>query len=804
MAIADALGDDATNGAGRAAAVAPMPHKPTTLPTVDDAYGLLLRCGLFASVDPGVLRTFTSDRYRDEAGEHDRVLEWLCVPGGDTLIGSEEGAAGVYLVLHGRLRVTHKSDAKVTFVQEARVGDVIGAGALLHPDGRRFTALALQDSEVALLPRDVFVEMTRCDPTLWQGLAGVLGGESSAVLRAPAAAARTRHIAVLPGAGFEPIRDRFVVDLMRALQKSPLGRRKVLRLDRDDFDEKIGKGSADNAIGEWDDADRQILAKVEGLASRHDIIVFVADPAYEVWTQRCIRQSESVLIVAHANAPATTTPMEKVLLDSMAEHNDYRLVLLHPRDEKKDPEGTPEWLNRRYGIKRVHHVRIDQHPHYERLARHLTGTAVGLVLGGGGARGQAHLGVVKALRDCDVHIDAVGGTSAGGGIAALTTYENDGANADKEFAPAIAKVAKARAAARRRGDDDGGEQRAEPTPWWDFDVAKEVVRHAFVDLAPFAAFSLPFHSLMQKDAVERPAKYLSGKRWIEDLWLPFFCVSCNIGVGGGRMIHERGRLWRALCATTALPGVLPPVVMNGKILVDGGVVDNVPIGPMRDRMAGLVIAVDVGAAHSELIGKKVLDLPVNMTVILSHLHPLLEPITVPSLLTVVTSTMVLADSVRLHQGADVTIRPDVSGFGMTDFEAQEELVALGYNSTLDRLRDRDPKTGLSDETRALLGINDEKLRALKPLTPLPGPKQARERRIRLRRAFGRGFLVLVPALAVARVVDHPSATTIAVVVALLVPVVVLLQPIPALVKRKAGEWRSALRDHRASREGGAR
>ncbi len=772
-----------------------MPHKPTTLPTTDDAYGLLLRCGLFKSVDPGVLRTFTNDRYRDQDGEHDRVLEWLCVPGGDTLIGSDEAPQGAYLVLHGRLRVTHSSDAKVSFVQEARVGDVIGAGVLLDQSARRFTALALQDSEVALLPREVFVEMARCDATLWQRLAEVLGGESSAVLRAPAAAARTRHIAVLPGAGFEPIRDRFVVDLMSALQKSTQGRRRVLRLDRDDFEEKIGKGSADNAIGEWDDADRQILSKVEALASRHDIIVFVADPAYEVWTQRCIRQSESVLIVAHANATTVTTPMEKVLLDSMAEHNDYRLVLLHPRDEKKDPEGTPEWLNRRYGIKRVHHIRIDQHPHYERLARHLTGTAVGLVLGGGGARGQAHLGVVKALRDCDVHIDAVGGTSAGGGIAALTTYENEGANADENFAPAIAKVRKARG---------GVEPSTEPTPWWDFDVAKEVVRHAFVDLAPFAAFSLPFHSLMQKEAVEKPAKYLSGKRWIEDLWIPFFCVSCNIGVGGGRMIHERGRLWRALCATTALPGVLPPVVMNGKILVDGGVVDNVPIGPMRDRMAGLVIAVDVGAAHSELIGKKVLDLPVNMAVILSHVHPLLEPITVPSLLTVVTSTMVLADSVRLHQGADVSIRPDVSGFGMTEFEAQEELVALGYNSTLDRLRDRDPKTGLSTETRALLGINEEKLQALTPLTPLRGPKEARERRIRLRRAFGRGFLVLIPALAVARLVDHPNAITLAVFVALLVPLVSLLQPVPGLAKKKMGDWRSTLASPRTPPPKGAR
>lgn len=769
-----------------------MPHKPTTLPTPDDAYELLLRCGLFKNVDQGVLRTFTSDRYRDESGEHDRALEWLCVPGGDTLIASDEVPVGVYLVLHGRLRVTHRSDANVSFVQEARVGDVIGAGVLVNGDDRRFTALGLQDSEVGLLTRRVFEEMARCDPGLWQRLAEVLGAESGAVLRAPAPAARTRHIAILPSAGYKPM-DRFEIDLKTALQKAPGGSRKVLVLDRDGFDERIGKGSADNAIGEWDDADRKILSKVEELASRHAIIVFVADPEREVWTQRCIRQSESVLIVAHASSEKHTTAMEEMLLGSMAEHNDYRLVLLHPADEKTDPEGTPEWLNRRYGIKRVHHVRIDRPDHYERLARHLTGTAVGLVLGGGGARGQAHLGVVKALRDCDVHIDAVGGTSAGGGIAALATYEHDGASADKNFKPAIDKVERARR----------GQPRADQSVWWDFDVAKEVVRHAFVDLAPFAAFSLPFHSLMQKEAVEKPAKYLSGRRWIEDLWLPFFCVSCDIGVRGGRMIHERGRLWRALCATTALPGVLPPVVMNGKILVDGGVVDNVPIGPMRERMTGLVIAVDVGEAHSELIGKKVLDLPVNMAVILSHLHPLLEPITVPSLLTVVTSTMVLADSVRLHQAADVVIKPDVSEFGMTDFEAQEDLIALGYNCTLDALRRAPGDSGLSRETRAFLGINEEKLKAMKKLEPLPGPRQVRARRARVRRAFGRGLLALVPGLAVARVVDYPNATAVAVAFALLVSVVILLRPVPALLQAKVGGWRASMQRLKPSRERGA-
>lgn len=703
--------------------MSPKIKQASTPPKAEHAIDLIRGCALFAGADDAVVR--------EVAG----AIEWWSVPGGQTLTRPEGAPAAACVVLHGKLRVVQRS-AGGSFEREYGVGELVGPDNLLPGEARAFDPMALQDSEVGLLPREAFARAAEGCPALWQGLSAAVGREMADLRRGGGdGGRRVRHVAILPADRLALIGEfsrRLADGLATCGQRGEAVTVKIV--DRAAFEAALGEGAANESLTDWDEADRRLARWINRLAEGNDIVLFQADPDWSEWTKRCVRQSESVLFVSGTDSPRATTAAEEELLSGASvERRDYRLVLIHPKETTDEPTGTDEWLDRRPGIGRVHHVRHWRREDYERLARHITGTAVGLVLGGGGARGQAHLGAVEALQDCGVHIDAVGGTSAGGGIAALTAY---------------------------------GQPHAR---------SREMVREAFVKMAPFRAYSLPFHSLMRKGSVEAPARFLGKNRLIEDLWIPFFCVSCDISTRK-KEVHDRGRLWKALCATTALPGVLPPMVMRGKILVDGGVVDNIPIEPMRGVTRGPIIVVDVGAREEQLLDPTVLDLPVNSAVILSHVHPLLEPVAVPSLLTVVMSTMDLADKVRRRDQGDLEIRPDIGGYGITDFEAQNELVALGYNATIEALR------GVADEER-LRRLGTSRAQVERVIAEGRYPKRVpleegllRQRDARLLRAFARSVGVLLAGLAVAGALMSPVAVTLAVVVALLALLAAIVTP----------------------------
>ena len=187
-----------------------------------------------------------------------------------------------------------------------------------------------------------------------------------------------------------------------------------------------------------------------------------------------------------------------------------------------------------------------------RIARLIAGEPKGLVLSGGGARGFAHLGVLRALEEAKVPIDVVGGASIGAIIGA--------------------------------GYAAG----------WSISEMTQVYRSSFIAENPLSDWTLPFVSLVGGRAVSRLLKEAYGRRDIEDLVLPYFCVSTNL-TAGRSVVHRSGRVWKWLRASAAIPGVLPPVFQGGQVLVDGGVMNNLPVDVMRDGLVADVIAVDIGA-----------------------------------------------------------------------------------------------------------------------------------------------------------------------------------------------------------------
>jgi NTE family protein/lysophospholipid hydrolase len=272
----------------------------------------------------------------------------------------------------------------------------------------------------------------------------------------------------------------------------------------------------------------------------------------------------------------------------------------------------------------------------------VTGQAVGLVLSGGGARGHAHAGVLRALDEFGIEVDLIGGTSMGALIG--------GASARGASYAEIVDLMR-RFSSRRRLLD--------PT--------------------------LPLTSLFAARKVTRMLHAALGEASIEDLWRPFYCVSSNL-TRAEAMIHREGPLWAAVRASLAIPGVYAPVLHEGDVLVDGGAINNFPLDVMRDLgEAGTVIGVNASAPKDRVERYQFGAHVSGWQVLLSRLRLWPEPVRAPSLLATLLRTMELSGTPQLKspaflQLADMLILPATEKFGVLDFAEYAMIVEAGYRA----------------------------------------------------------------------------------------------------------------------------
>ena len=226
------------------------------------------------------------------------------------------------------------------------------------------------------------------------------------------------------------------------------------------------------------------------------------------------------------------------------------LVVLHDF-EHREPRRTAVWTES-IGAERLFHIRTRREVDYGRLGAILCGRAVGLVLGGGFARGLGHIGVIRAMRELEIPIDMVGGTSMGAIIAGQCAIEWDW--------PRMLDVTMHRSAASLKGD-----------------------------------FTLPLVSLMTGKKFSKTIQEIADGRDVEDAWLPSFCISANLA-NGQMKVHKSGDAAKSVIASARVPVVFPPLSWGDDLLVDGELVNMVPAKYMRDfSNDGIVISVDCSA-----------------------------------------------------------------------------------------------------------------------------------------------------------------------------------------------------------------
>ena len=275
----------------------------------------------------------------------------------------------------------------------------------------------------------------------------------------------------------------------------------------------------------------------------------MVDPA---WARRCHRQADHVLALAK---PTTNLPyrMVRELISRREEPRPHDLILFHPPNAKT-PNVPNSSVLRLAADLRIN-LRGEDDGEMDRLARLVTGQANGLVLAGGGARGYSHIGVIKALAETNMPIDLIGGSSIGSIIACGLALG------------------------------------------WSWKQLYDNIKEAFYDSNPVNDYTLPFVALTRGDRVTRRLKRYFGDLTFDQTWRPFYCVSSNLTKGDVEL-HLQGELWRSLRASISIPGILPPMIERGQVLVDGGVMNNLPTDIMRDWARGPVIGVDVGQVEA--------------------------------------------------------------------------------------------------------------------------------------------------------------------------------------------------------------
>ncbi len=583
----------------------------------------------------------------DLLGEHDAaqlaalLAEAQCVQlkRGEVLVREGEDTDRLFVVISGRLRIVGRdAEGLETVIDEIGPGDTCGERSLLTREPRSTTVYALRDSAVGVITRPVFENLKRQYPEVMTRLTRIA---LRRVQRQPATLGLARTpdamsfavLAVGARRGGVPLKD-FAERLRESLVAEGSA---TQHLNSARVDELLGMPGAAQ-VGAGHPAEPRLAGWLLRQEQGHSYVIYEADAGWSPWTERCLRMADRVLLVGlGAEAPAPTE-----LDEPLASHSDStntELVLLQP-DEIARPAGTAAWLTR-YAAAGHHHVRLGRREDFERFVRRVTGRGLGLVLGGGGARGFAHIGVFKALAECGVVVDLVGGTSIGailsGTFAMGLSYQDT------------------------------------------LKLARQLA-------SPFKLFdpTVPVVAVFASRKVTHVLERLFGDTRIEDLWTPCFCVSSNL-THAVAMVHRRGPLWQAVRASMAVPGVFSPILADGDLLVDGCVLNNLPIDVMqRLNHDGPIIAVnvfpDVDLLRDYRFGPSVS----GWQALASKLNPLRrQDESAPLIFESLVRVLALND---VHQAktkrafADVYIRPPVEKYNILDFGAYTQIAEIGYRS----------------------------------------------------------------------------------------------------------------------------
>ncbi len=533
-------------------------------------------------------------------------LTEVSIESGDWLMRKGDSGDALYIVDAGRLEVVlgeqegvaHEDDETMRVLRVLGRGATVGELALVTGDPRSASVRANRDSTLLRLSHDDFQELITTEPTFATALTAVLGRQLQISGGFREDEPTTQTIAIVP--------------LVEGMDSEVIAEAILAAFDSREDVALMERSASD--VGSPADWGR----KLDELEAAHERVVLVAEHAPSDWRRFCVRQADRLVCLAPPGPPPAERTMPRL--------RRCDLVLL---GENHPPEVAAVWLDRLRPRAR-HRVRAGagHDADLARVARRVTGRSLGLVLGGGGARGFAHLGVLEVLEANGITVDRIGGTSMGGIVASTFAY---GLNA----------------AQRRQAVKSFVSPR---------------VRHSY-QLPPRSA-------LVRTDRGVETVQRVFGDQQIETLPIDLFTVAADL-VAAEMVVQRRGSVAEAVMSTSRIPVIVPPGRAAGRLLVDGGLIRNLPVDVMSQTGEGPVVAVEVGGRF---------DPPID-----ADGDPVLPGIGETLLRSVMLASTAAGSDVIA--GADLLLEPDVSEIKMMAFGEIDRGIAIGRAAATARLEE---------------------------------------------------------------------------------------------------------------------
>jgi NTE family protein/lysophospholipid hydrolase len=566
--------------------------------------------------------------------------EWVHLGRGEILCRQCDPGDCLYIVVSGRLQaVKEDENHDKTDLGTIGRGEILGEMALLTGGVRSATLFARRESDLLKISADVFDRLAAAHPrailSIGQTLAKRILKSENPCHDSPNPV-NLAIVAITPDVNLSDFSSYLAEKLSDHVRTLHLSSRQVCGL--------FGLRCIEH-IKDENPFSVRLSAWLNEQESCYDIMVCEADPALSPWTRQCLQNADKILVLIAGNKPSPGICTEWITFfqNECSEASSRTLVFIHPEGTTR-PLNTDQWL-RVIPASEHYHVISGRNTDTCRLARLLTGKAINIVFSGGAACGLSHIGVIRALEECDIPIDSVCGTSMGAVIAS-------------QYAMGMGYADLLR------------------TNRWLWVLSK-----------PMKDITLPMISFLRGQKFNLAAKSIFQDKKIEDLWLPFFCISTNLTTASA-MIHRKGSLFDAVRATSSVPGLVPPVVLNNEILVDGGIMNNMPVEIARRFFKGKVIAVDV--TNAKALSTSLGEFPSPWKILRDRMMPSKNRNSVPNILDILYRSAVVGSRQKTEQArldADLHLRLPLDRFKFLEFESFDEIVETGYQYGKEKIQE---------------------------------------------------------------------------------------------------------------------
>ncbi len=574
--------------------------------------------------------------------EIEHQLIWIEIQGGDLLMQEGDDGDGLYFVLSGRLFASKLlEDGSQKKIGEIVRGETVGEMAIFTDEPRYATITAIRDSVLVKLEKSLFEKVISEYPSVALNVTRLIINRFKNI--------QSQKISSHPiNICFVPLHtgmniNKIVKSIYDIVKKNSV----IFYVDSKIAKDSVIGSISDQADGSINVENEKLIEWLNNLEAANDFMFYVCDESPTEWNKKALRQADHIVLLGDsAHSPELTVADGEVDQQSNAL---ISLVLVHPEDTLI-PINTPLWLKVRPNVNQNFHLRHHNNKDLKRLARILSGKATGIVFAGGGAKGFAHLGVLKALDEYGIHFDYVGGTSIGGMIAGSAAVD----------AP--------------------------------IDRVLEIIKEGS-ELNPSGDLNyIPILSLVKgvniKNMVNTTMEKFCGKADVDltDMWIPTFVVATNYS-SAAETVFVKGPMCKILLASAAIPGIFPPIIIDGDIYVDGGTFNNFPADVMSTFGVSKIIGIDfvIDKTYKLTID----EMPTNNTLLKEKLfrrNNLKNK--VPSMASIIINSTLLYSTARRHESKnllDLHFNPDVSKFGLTAWTDFDIIVKKGYYHAIEVL-----------------------------------------------------------------------------------------------------------------------